>query len=177
MSLLFRSPRQHARVVGALACLIAAVACGRSAEPTYACPAVGDDCATIAATQTAAEAAYARAADAKDGAAMDEAAECVQLQVSAAVAGSSNADDGSCVDRCAELCRLHPCDVLAVDGAALECPARCDALRGDGAFDDDDLDLALFKAAENPGFCTCRACTAFDDALCTQLFDCAPATE
>ena len=144
-------------------------ACGRSAEETYACPALGDDCSAIADAQESAEAAYASAADDKDAEQMDAAAQCVQLHVDAAV-------DGACVDRCDELCRLHPCNVLDGDGAAVAtsaCPARCAALHDDGAFSNDDLDVAVFKAAENPGFCTCRACTAFDDALCTQLFDCA----
>jgi hypothetical protein len=144
-------------------------ACGRSSSTTFPCPAVGDDCAAIAAAQADAEAAYERAAAAKDGAAMDESAQCVQLHVDAAI-------DAACVDHCDELCRLHPCDVLDKDGTGLApsaCPVRCAALLGDGAFDEDDLDVAVFKAAENPGFCTCRACTVFDDALCTRLFDCA----
>ncbi len=144
-------------------------ACGRSAEQPYACPAVGDDCATIVDAQKDAEAAYADAASARDPEQMDATAQCVQVHVDAAV-------DGACVDRCGELCRLHPCNVLDDSGAPVStsaCPARCAALRDDGAFTDDDLDVAVFKAAENPGFCTCRGCTAYDDALCTQLFDCA----
>lgn len=144
-------------------------ACGRSAEEPYACPAIGEDCAAIARAQQDAEAAYAEAASDKDAEQMDATAQCVQLQVDASV-------DGACVDRCDELCRLHPCNVLDDTGAAVStsaCPGRCAALREAGSFSDDDLDLAVFKAAENPGFCTCRGCTAFDDALCTQLFDCA----
>jgi hypothetical protein len=144
-------------------------ACGRSAETSFVCQATDDACEAITAAQSDAEAAYAAAADARDPELMDVTAQCVQVHVDAAV-------DGACVDRCEELCRLHPCDVLDGAGAAVSsaaCPERCAALRDDGAFSDDDLDLAVFKAAENPGFCTCRACTAFDDALCTQLFDCA----
>lgn len=164
-----------AGVVGSLAAVLvvgsAVVACGRSAEEAFACPAVGDDCAAIANAQQSAEAAYAVAADARDADQMDATAQCVQQHVDAAV-------DGACVDRCDELCRLHPCNVLDEAGApasTAQCPARCATLRADGAFSNDDLDLAVFKAAENPGFCTCRACTAFDDALCTQLFTCAAA--
>jgi hypothetical protein len=60
---------------------------------------------------------------------------------------------------------LHPCNIEVGDGSVAgpaACPARCSALSGDGIVNDAALDVALFKAAENPGFCTCRACTAPD---------------
>jgi hypothetical protein len=158
--------------LGIAATMWALVACGRTGESAHPCPAVGTDCTSLGTALASAERAYADATERRDGVAMDDAAQCVQVHVDAAV-------DATCVERCAELCRLHPCDVLDDAGVALgpaECAGRCATLRDSGAFDNDDLDLALFKAAENPGLCSCRACTAFDDALCTRLFDCAPST-
>ena len=84
--------------------------------------------------------------------------------------------DLGCVDSCEELCRLHPCAVLDDNGAPLapsSCPERCAALVADQSLVPADLPLVIDKAAENPGFCTCRACVSEDDAFCTQLFDCA----
>jgi sorbitol-specific phosphotransferase system component IIBC len=143
--------------------------CGRTAEPRFACPALPSDCDALLAVQAEVEGAYAAAANAKDVDTMDEAAACAQLFTDAVI-------DGACTARCDELCRLHPCNIEVGDGSVAgpaACPARCSALSGDGIVNDAALDVALFKAAENPGFCTCRACTAPDDALCTALFNCA----
>ena len=84
--------------------------------------------------------------------------------------------DGACVEPCGELCRLHPCVILDAGGARQDtagCGARCLELVADQSIAAADLKVAIEKAAENPGFCTCRACLVEDDAFCTQLFDCA----
>ena len=159
--------------------LLALSACGRSAEPAFACPQPAADCGDLEEQQTAIEAAFTAAADrnsdpeiavAKDAVEMEEASQCEQLLVEQSL-------DLQCYDDvCAELCRLHPCFVLDDAGELDEpaaCGARCTTLVDEGAVAAADLEVALLKAAENPGFCTCRACTAAADALCTRLFDCA----
>ncbi len=148
------------------------VACGRTPEPVVACPAPADDCPTLLQQQQELESVYidfaVRGAD--EGATQRrEAAGCGQLLTDRVV-------NLGCVQPCAELCRLHPCGVLDDDGTRVSpsnCPARCEALVADQSIVADDLAIAIGKAAENPGFCTCRACISEDDSLCTQLFDCA----
>lgn len=151
--------------------LVGVAACGRSAEPLFACPQPSDECAELLSDQAAVEVAYADAALALDAALMDESSQCAQLFVEQSL-------DQQCVEACAELCRLHPCVIVDDEGGRFDpstCVARCDELVKEGAVVAADLDAATVKAAENPGFCSCRACTAQDDALCTRLFDCAVA--
>lgn len=162
-----------ALVVGVVAM---GLSCGRSAVPEVACPALADDCDGLARQAAALEAAYQDAvAGSSDEAAVEataaaraEAGQCRQLIADAQL-------DGACIEVCPELCRLHPCGVLDADGARQDpgaCADRCAELDDAGAFAPTDLETAVVKAAEDPGFCTCRACTSADDALCTQLFDC-----
>jgi hypothetical protein len=144
------------------------VACGRTAEPAYACPFVPPDCATLLAVQAEVEADFAAAVDALDADRRAAAGQCAQLFADAVV-------DGACVERCDELCRLHPCASAARrDDDLATCPDRCDVLVKVGVIDDAVLDVAIFHAAEAPGFCTCEACGSPNDPLCTRLFDCAP---
>lgn len=164
--------RRHSLRVSVLLTLFALAACGRSATPTVPCPAPADDCAALLEQQAGLEAVYADASD--DGADVGvevrrDSAACLQLVTDRVV-------DLGCAAPCDELCRLHPCAVLDDDGnrqAASACPARCEALLEDQSIVAADLPLVIDKAAENPGFCTCRACVTDDDAFCTQLFDCA----
>lgn len=152
-----------------VAAVLAVVGCGRSAAPQVVCPQPATDCAALVEQQAGVEADHAAAAAAGDADVMDEAAQCTQLFVETSL-------DRQCVDPCDELCRLHPCAIVDDDGTRFDpstCPARCGALVDEGAIAAADLDVAAVKAAENPGFCTCRACTAVDDALCTRLFACA----
>jgi len=152
--------------------LVMLSACGRTPEPRVACPAPADDCATLLEQQQQSEAIYIdNAVRGQDVGAAErrEAGVCVQLLTDRVL-------DLGCAAPCDELCRLHPCAVLDESGARLEtsaCVERCTALVGDQSIVADDLAVAVDKAAENPGFCTCRACVSEDDALCTQLFDCA----
>lgn len=145
-------------------------ACGRSAEAQVACPQPADACDDVLAQQHDVEAIFADAVNADDAARADEASDCTQLLVEVSL-------DKVCVDTCAELCRLHPCfgapDEAGVRASPDDCAARCANLKEAGTVDDAALAVATQKASEAPGFCTCRACTAADDALCTQLFDCA----
>ena len=154
-------------VVVVVGVVVGVFGCGRSAPPLVACPEPADACDDLIAQQRSIEDVYVGAAD--DAALRDEAAQCTQLLVEVSL-------DRECVDGCSELCRLHPCAVVDDDGNRFDpaaCAARCAALADEGAIDDDALDEAIAHAAEAPGFCTCRACTAADDALCTRLFDCA----
>ncbi|MDP2341037.1 MAG: hypothetical protein Q8O67_08770 [Deltaproteobacteria bacterium] len=151
--------------------LLVVVGCGRSAEPIVACPQPSAECEELLDQQRDLELIYANAAkpDVADGVTMDESSQCVQVFVEQSL-------DLQCVKGCDELCRLHPCVIVDDDGGRFDpstCVARCEFLveRGDVAAA--DLDEATVKAGENPGFCSCRACTAEDDALCTKLFDCA----
>lgn len=159
------------RLAGLGAGLVAGLvmsACGRTADPKVACPQPSADCAELVLQQAGVEGVYATATDDEDTAVMDEAGQCVQLFVEASL-------DQECVEGCAELCRLHPCGVVDNDGnrqAPSACPDRCEELFDEGAFSDAELEVAAVKAGENPGLCSCRACTAVDDALCTRLFDC-----
>ena len=145
--------------------------CGRTAEPVVPCAALVDDCDGLLEQQASLEAIYA-ASDpsvAADAQARLEAGQCLQLVEDALL-------DGDCVEVCPELCRLHPCGILDAEGvrqAPSTCADRCTDLVDAGTVAADDLSIAIEKAAEDPGFCTCRACTSPDDALCTQLFDCA----
>lgn len=146
--------------------------CGRTPEPVVVCPAPADTCDALLAQQSELEVVYIDAATQGPdvGArARRESASCVQLL-------TNHLLDLGCVDSCGELCRLHPCAVLDDAGNRLApsaCPERCEALLADQSLVDADLRMAIDKAAENPGFCTCRACVSEDDAFCTQLFDCA----
>jgi hypothetical protein len=148
------------------------VGCGRTPEPVVACPAPAESCDDLLVQQAELEAVYVDAASQGSdvgAAARRESAGCVQLL-------TNHLLDLGCVDRCDELCRLHPCAVLDDNGnrlAPTACPERCNALLDDQSLVADDLPLVIDKAAENPGFCTCRACVSEDDAFCTQLFDCA----
>jgi hypothetical protein len=148
------------------------VACGRTPEPVVACPAPADTCDDLLVQQAELEALYIDAATqgADVGAkTRRESAACLQLL-------TNHLLDLDCVDSCEELCRLHPCAVLDDNGVRLapsSCPERCAALVANQSLVADDLPLVIDKAAENPGFCTCRACVSEDDAFCTQLFDCA----
>lgn len=155
-------------VVRALVVFVFVIAsCGRSADPLVPCPQPDDDCEKLVEQQQDVEAVFAAAGD--DADVREEAAQCVQLFVEVSL-------DRQCVAGCDELCRLHPCAIVDDDGNRFDpstCPDRCAALEEEGAIDDAALDIAAVNAAENPGFCTCRACTAADDALCTRLFDCA----
>ena len=147
-------------------------ACGRTPEPVVPCPAPADDCVALLEQQQQSEAVYidnaVRGAD-EGTAERREAAACVQLLTDRVL-------ELACAPACEELCRLHPCGVLDEAGVRVSpsaCVPRCEALVADQSIVADDLDIAVDKAAENPGFCTCRACVSEDDALCTQLFDCA----
>ena len=143
--------------------------CGRSAEPIFPCPQPAADCKALIEQQTLVEGAFTSAAAAQDPVLMNESSECVQFFVEQSL-------DLQCVDSCVELCRLHPCTVVDDDGQRFDpsaCADRCQVLADEGAIVANDFNIATAKAAENPGFCTCRACTAPDDALCTRLFDCA----
>jgi hypothetical protein len=151
----------------------ALMACGRSAEPVVACPAPSDDCAVLLEQQAGVEAVYAGAAVDGDSAAAAVRAEsgaCVQVLVGRSL-------ELGCVEPCAELCRLHPCPVLSAEGAIVvgdtACIDRCAEVSADVAVGQ-SLGVAIDRAAEEPGLCTCRGCASPDDALCTGLFDCAP---
>ncbi len=168
-------PIRHLCVVVVTAFVLALNACGRSAEPVVPCPAPADDCAALLDQQAAIEAIYAAAADEGDTAAAvrEESGACAQTLVGRAL-------QLGCVEPCAELCRLHPCPVLSVDGDVVvqdgvedgACETRCAEVAADGAVAQ-TLAVAIDRAAAEPGFCTCRGCASRDDALCTQLFDCA----
>ncbi len=148
--------------------VLALGACGRSAEPLLACPQPAAECKDLIAQQSTVEAVFAGADDA-DVDLRDEAAQCTQLLVEVSL-------DQQCVEGCAELCRLHPCAVVDDAGGRFDpstCKQRCEDLQDAGDIVDADLDAVVVKAAEAPGFCTCRACTAADDVFCTRLFDCA----
>ena len=152
--------------VALVSCVVAVVACGRSAEPRVACPQPASDCADLLLQQADIEAVFAAGVAAEDAALADEAAQCEQLLIEVAV-------DKSCfANNCAELCRLHPCPGAGGEDAG-SCAARCDDLLAAGTIDVVSLGQVLEKAGERPAFCTCRACTAPDDAFCTELFDCA----
>jgi hypothetical protein len=148
------------------------VGCGRTPEPVVPCPAPADTCDDLLLQQAELEAIYIDAATEGPDVGVDvrrESASCVQLL-------TNHLLDLGCVDRCEELCRLHPCTVLDDDGkrlASSACPERCSDLLAEQSLVADDLVMVIDKAAENPGFCTCRACLSDDDAFCTQLFDCA----
>jgi hypothetical protein len=159
-------------LLAAVLVLSTCVACGRTPEPAVPCPAPADTCDDVLAQQAELEAVYGAAASegpAEGTAARRESAACVQLLTNRAL-------DLGCVDSCAELCRLHPCAVLDDAGnrqPSSACADRCTALVADQSIVVDNLPFAVEKAADNPGFCTCRACITADDAFCTQLFDCA----
>ena len=155
-------------------CVVVAamMACGRSAEPAVACPAPSDDCAVLLEQQAGIEAVYAGAAvdgDSAAAAVRAESGECVQALVGRSL-------ELGCVEPCAELCRLHPCPVLSAEGdivvADTACIDRCAEVSADVAVAQ-SLGVAIDRAAEEPGLCTCRGCASPDDALCTELFDCA----
>ncbi len=146
--------------------------CGRTPEPVVPCPAPADACDDLLQQQADLEAIYEDASDdGKDKGVAErrESAACLQLITDRLI-------DGACVEPCGELCRLHPCVILDAGGARQDtagCGARCLELVADQSIAAADLKVAIEKAAENPGFCTCRACLVEDDAFCTQLFDCA----
>lgn len=152
--------------------LLMLVACGRTPEPLVPCPAPADDCPALLEQQQQSEAVYIDNAVRGEGSGAPqrrEAAACVQLLTDRVL-------ELSCAPACDELCRLHPCGVVNDAGVRVSpsaCVPRCEALVADQSIVADDLEIAVDKAAENPGFCTCRACVNEDDALCTVLFDCA----
>lgn len=172
---LVHPPIRHLCFVVVTAFALALNACGRSAEPVVACPAPADDCVALLEQQAGIETIYAAAAGEGDTAAAvrDESGACVQTLVDRAL-------QLGCVEPCAELCRLHPCPVLSVDGDVVVqdgvedgvCEARCAEVSADSAVAQ-TLAVAIDRAAAEPGFCTCRGCASRDDALCTELFDCA----
>ena len=166
-----RPPIRHLCCVVVTAFVLALNACGRSAEPVVACPAPADDCVALLEQQARIETIYATAAGEGDTAAAvrEESGACVQTLVDRAL-------KLGCVEPCAELCRLHPCPVLSVDGVVVVedgvCEARCAEVTADSAVAQ-TLTVAIDRAAAEPGLCTCRGCASRDDALCTELFDCA----
>jgi len=167
--------RLQTRLNSIVACVVVAsalTACGRSAEAVVGCPAPGDECAVVLEQQAGIEAVYAAAAvdgDAAAAAVRAESGACIQALVARSL-------ELGCVAPCGELCRLHPCPILSAEGAVVvgdtACVDRCAEVSADVAVAQ-TLGVAIDRAAEEPGLCTCRGCASPDDALCTQLFDCA----